>query len=376
MRRAPSTTCSAPGEDPGARDDDGARERAVPVGGRALDPGEEAAAGADAVDLLTGDRTPYVVGERARHPDAVLVLGKPVVLVDRREGTAGQQVVLVGRIGEAAAHCVDEPRLPPFDRLEHGDRLRARVWPEVGLARVRADAERDHTDGRQPREPVEDAEHRVVECVAVVQAGADDHLTVHLDAGVEQRGEPAEAGRAAAVAQETGAEIGVGRVDADVERAETLGDDALEVGFGEAGQRGEVAVQERQPVVVVLEVEGAPHPFRQLVDEAERAVVVTRPHPVEHRARELDAERLPRSLLHREVPLEPAATQLELDERLVGLELVPDDVAHRLAVEAEDLVAGREPSGGRRRTGHDRHHTGGRHAAMLLPESSASRLDH
>ena len=37
----------------------------------------------------------------------------------------------------------------------------------------------------------------------------------------------------------------------------------------------------------------------------------------------------PARLLHRDVPLEPAATQLELDERLVGLDLVPDDVAHR-----------------------------------------------
>jgi hypothetical protein len=45
----------------------------------------------------------------------------------------------------------------------------------------------------------------------------------------------------------------------------------------------------------------------------------------------------------------------------VGLELVLDDVAHVLAVEAEDLVAGQDPRRRRRRAGRDRHDTCGRH---------------
>ena len=50
-------------------------------------------------------------------------------------------------------------------------------------------------------------------------------------------------------------DVGIGGVDAHVERAQPLGDDPLEVGLGEAGERGEVPVEERQAVVVVLEVE-------------------------------------------------------------------------------------------------------------------------
>ena len=69
--------------------------------------------------------------------------------------------------------------------------------------------------------------------------------------------------------------------------------------------------------------------------------------------------------------LEPAAADLELDARLVGLDLVADDVAHRLAVEREQLVTGEEPGGSCRRAGRDRHHTGGRHRAQSTGSASA-----
>ena len=98
------------------------------------------------------------------------------------------------------------------------------------------------------------------------------------------------------------AHLGVGGVDADVQRRQALGDHPLEVGLGEAGQRREVPVQEAQPVVVVLQVQAAAQALRQLVDEAELAVVVARAHPVEHRAGHLGAERLAGALARRRRP--------------------------------------------------------------------------
>ena len=62
---------------------------------------------------------------------------------------------------------------------------------------------------------------------------------------------------------------------------EALSQDPLEVGLRETGKGGEVAVQERQPVVVIAHVQALAHAFGQLVDETELAVVVARPHPVE-----------------------------------------------------------------------------------------------
>ena len=143
--------------------------------------------------------------------------------------------------------------------------------------------------------------------------------------------------------QQTGTQLGIGGVDAHVERAELLGEHPLEVGLGEPRERGEVPVEEGEAVVVVLQVEAAAHPLGQLVDEAEGAVVVTGADAVEHRALEVEPEGRARGLVDDHELLETAAPKLELHAGLVGLDLVADDVAHRFAVEREELVAGEEP---------------------------------
>ena len=133
--------------------------------------------------------------------------------------------------------------------------------------------------------------------------------------------------------------LGIGGVDAHVERAQPLGHDSFEVGLGEAGECRVVAVQERQPVVVVLHVQAAPEAGRQLVDEAELAVVVARAHLVEESGVHLDAERRAGPLLDREGDIEPAAHDLELDLGFVGQELPLDHVAGHVAVDRVDAVA-------------------------------------
>ena len=85
----------------------------------------------------------------------------------------------------------------------------------------------------------------------VVDTGADHDLAVDLDAVVEQGPQPAQAGGAPPVAQHAGPDLGIGGVNAHPQRRQALGDDPFEVGLGEAGEGGEVAVEERQPVVVV-----------------------------------------------------------------------------------------------------------------------------
>ncbi len=159
-----------------------------------------------------------------------------------------------------------------------------------------------------------------------------------------------------------GPHLGIGRVDAHVERAEPLGDDPLEVRLGEAGQRGEVPVEEREAVVVVLQVQAAPHALGQLVDEAERAVVVAGADPVEDRALELEPERRAGGLLDPHLALEPAPAQLDLDDGLVGLHLVADDVPQLLAVQAQHLVARQHARAMRRALGRDSKNACGGHA--------------
>ena len=209
-------------------------------------------------------------------------------------------------------------------------------------------------------EAVEHAGQGVVESVAVVDPGADHDLAVDLDAVVEQGPQPAQAGRPPTVAQHAGPDLGVGGVDAHPQRGQALGHHPLEVGLGEPGQRGEVAVEKRQPVVVVADVQALAHALGQLVDEAELAVVVAGPDLVEQGGVHLDPERLGPVALDGDRQLEAAPAQVDVELGLVGQQLVLDDVSGDLAVHGDDLVAGHDagPVGGR--PGGHRHHDGQR----------------
>ncbi len=338
---------------------------AVAVGGRAVDPGEEARARTRPDNVVARERGAHFGFEGAGHPDAVFVLLNTVVQRERGERALREEVVLVGHVHESPTERREIALLPALDDVDHRLRLRERMDAHFLFAIVRAHAERNHADRREPGEAVEDAEQRVVEHGAVVDAGTHDHLAVHLDTRVEQQLEPAQARRAAAVAQQARADVGVGRVNADVQRAEPLGDHPLEIRLGEPRQRCEVPVEKRQPVVVVLQIQALAHALGQLVDEAERTVVVAGANPIEHRARQLDAERRTFGLLDVHRTLEPAPAQVELDLGTVDLDLVRDHVANRLAVDRKDLVAHQHTRPRRRRSGRDSINAGSRHGARI-----------
>jgi hypothetical protein len=160
-------------------------------------------------------------------------------------------------------------------------------------------------------------------------------------------------------------------VDADVQRAEALVDHPLEVRLGEAGQRGEVPVEEREPVVVVLDVEALPHAGGQLVDEAERAVVVAGADSVEQGRGHLGPERLPGLLgdLHR--ALHAAPPQFDVDHGLVGQHPVADDVARNLAVHDDEFIPRHDPGPGGRRPRSHGHHTRQGHSARKSRRGTA-----
>ncbi len=260
--------------------------RAVALGRRPVDPGEEPGAGAVGRHVGAGELGLHLAGELGRHADAVLVLREVVVGLERGERPVGEQVVLVGGVHEPAAQRGQEALLP------RGRPCRSRARPRPGCAAaspVRWCASLTPS-GTTPT--VASAGNRSSTPSSVSSSASPSLMPGHTTIwpctsmpASSSSAEPPQARRAAAVAQQPGAQLGVGGVDADVQRAQPLGDHTLEVGLGEAGERGEVAVEEREPVVVVLQREALPHPLRQLVDEAERAVVVAGAHPVEHRAR-------------------------------------------------------------------------------------------
>ena len=281
-RRAPRRQCDRRCGRAGV----GARSAIVRRVARRVDGGEEPASRAgDIADVAV-----ELTLERPRHSHAVFMHREPVVSFGGRERAIGHHVVLVGGVDDPSAEGHEVHVLPVLDGVDHGARFLARVHAQVGLRVEAGDPQRDDGNGRQLRVLVEDARERVVEPCPVVDTGTDDDLAADLDAVVEEGAQPAQARRSPAVAQHRRPQVGIGRVDRDVEGRQALGHDSFEVGLGEPGQRREVAVEEAQPVVVVLEVEALAHALGQLVDEAELAVVVAGADAVEHGAGDLGAE--------------------------------------------------------------------------------------
>src|SRR6185503_314186 len=238
-------------------------------------------------------------------------------------------------------------------------RLLARHRPQGGQAlAMTGEADRHHRArghrGVQSRQLV----HRAVEVGAVVPARAQHDLGVHRDAGL---GEALHHGQELAahpgLAEQGVAQVGIGGVHRDVQRREALRLDALELGLLQIGQGDVVAVQERETEVVVLDVEALAQSLRQLVDEAEDALVGAGRDLGRLRGLELEAERGAAPLEPR--PVRPALPlHRELESLLAGVEVEVDDVAERSPVDGEDAVAGAQarPRGGGARRDRGHHH--------------------
>ena len=119
--------------------------------------------------------------------------------------------------------------------------------------------------------------------------------------------------------------------------------DAPEVVRPHVRHRDEVAVEEGQAVVVVLDGEALAHVRRDHVDEAEVAVIRTVADAIENGRLELDAELLIDLLLERDHLLLAVGVFDEHVDLLVGHgKAQVDDVAEALPVDLEDLVARHE----------------------------------
>ena len=121
-------------------------------------------------------------------------------------------------------------------------------------------------------------------------------------------------------------------------------DNSLEVDLGKARERREIPIEEREPVVVVLQVQIPSHALGELVDETELAMVVASADAVEYRGRDLEPEGLTCLFDDRDLELNPSADNLELDYRLVREQLVLDDIARHLSVHRAKLVARPDPA--------------------------------
>ena len=162
-------------------------------------------------------------------------------------------------------------------------------------------------------------------------------------------------------------------MNADVQRAQALGHYPLQVSFGEPGQGGEVPVEERQPVVVVLHVQAATESGRKLINEAEFAVVVASANPVKQGAIHLNAQGAPGRLFYIDLALQPSGIQSERDRWLVDEQLILDDVARDTVVDGQDPVARDDAGQISGRSGGDGDDHRGRHSPKATDVQGGTR---
>ena len=131
------------------------------------------------------------------------------------------------------------------------------------------DADGDERHRHHGIAQIPEVRERLFEHVTVIQTGDDHHLPVKLDAALGQPRELIHDIRDARVVEKNLPRFPRCGVHRNVQRRQAVLEDARDVLLFYVRQRREIAVSERQSVVVVADVETFPKTFRQSFDEAE-----------------------------------------------------------------------------------------------------------
>ena len=118
------------------------------------------------------------------------------------------------------------------------------------------------------------------ELLAVIPAGADNDLSVHLDTGLAESTHVRQGTGGVFVAQHGAVQLGVGGVDGDIDGGDMQVNNTLRLPLGQIGQGDVVAQKKAQTGVIVLEIERLAHVGRHLIHKAEDAVVGAGAHLV------------------------------------------------------------------------------------------------
>ena len=173
-----------------------------------------------------------------------------------------------------------------------------------------------------------------IEVNAVVEAGAEHDLPMHLNSGIRQ---PLDLRHKTVVfldAEQSSPEFRLRRMHGNVKRRQALLNNAVEFSLIDVRQRQVIPEEERQSIILIFDVKRPPDILRILMDEAEHALVLAG-----HRfdRLELESERFPFA------PHESDRAILRPNRGpppdVCGVELKIDDVEQRLAVQFVDFVA-------------------------------------
>jgi len=290
--------------------------------------------------------------------NSVLDLRKAIILRSRRHLPAGHQIELVTEIKEGFAAFGAKSLLPLFDSLDDSLGLRWLVATDFDLARreiahtvtrvaqlfalplqpVPGQANRHPGNRSQSLELVQIIQ-RPVELLAVVHTRAQHQLGMKIETICFQSCQIVEDLRSLGVPDQRDPQLRIGGMDGHMQRTDALAFDTRPVLFGEICQRDEAAVQHRIAEIIVHHIERLAHALRNLLDETERAGVLTQPDAIERGIREGD----PPVFIATQFEIKRfgvvAARDLETDRLGLRMELKVDEIDHRPAIDRHNTVA-------------------------------------
>ena len=137
-------------------------------------------------------------------------------------------------------------------------------------------------------------------------------------------------------------QLGVHRVNRYIHRADVHIYYPLHLGVGEIGQRDIIAEKEREPRVVILEIEAVPQPLRELVDKTKDAFIFAAVLLIHEVCLKLKPD-IVALILMDDDQLRAAVRVLQNKPQLavVEIEAVVEHVVYLFAVDAYKLVARR-----------------------------------
>ena len=119
-----------------------------------------------------------------------------------------------------------------------------------------------------------------------------------------------------------------------------VADNPVDIVVAHVGQCNIVSLQEGQTRIVILKIQGGTHSRRHLIDEAENAVVAAGTVLIHELVLEYDADFLVILFFDFQVPfLAVLFPDREFQIRVVGLEVVIEDVLDDFPVHAEQFIA-------------------------------------
>ena len=148
-------------------------------------------------------------------------------------------------------------------------------------------------------------------------------------------------------------QLGIRGVNGYIDGADVQVDDPLSLPFREIGQRGIVAQQKAEPLVIVLDIQGRPHIGRHLIHEAEQTVVGAPVHLVHQVGGKIQSQILPLRLADRNRADMTVTLKTQHRLRIIAVKPVVQHVHDLVAVDLQQLLPHGDPGLFRRGMGID-----------------------